>query len=37
VSQLITLSRGFLRDKAGTLPARAMNEVGEGLRLALAL
>jgi mRNA interferase MazF len=37
VSQLITLSRGFLRDKAGTLPARAMNEVAEGLRLALAL
>jgi mRNA interferase MazF len=37
VSQLITLGRDFLRERAGRLPARAMNEVAEGLRLALAL
>lgn len=37
VSQLITLSRALLRDRAGALPARALNEVAEGLRLALAL
>jgi len=37
VSQLITLNRAFLRDRAGSLSARAMNEVAEGLRLALAL
>jgi mRNA interferase MazF len=37
VSQLTTLSRALLRDRAGTVPARALNEVAEGLRLALAL
>jgi mRNA interferase MazF len=37
VSQLLTISRGYLSEKAGSLTARTMNRVAEGLRLVLAL
>jgi mRNA interferase MazF len=37
VSQLITLGRQFLGDRAGTLPAAVMNQVATGLRLVLGL
>jgi mRNA interferase MazF len=37
VSQLLTLSREFLAERAGTLPGAAMNRVADGLRLVLAL
>ena len=37
VSQLLTLSREFLGEQAGTLPGAAMNRVAEGLRLVLGL
>ena len=37
VSQMLTLGRQFLTEKVGTLPAAAMNQVGEGLRLVLGL
>lgn len=37
VSQLVTVSREFLSDKVGRLPARVMNQVAEGLRLVLGL
>lgn len=37
VSQLLTLSREFLTERAGNLPVAAMNRVAEGLRLVLAL
>jgi mRNA interferase MazF len=37
VSQVLTLSRQLLAERAGLVPAAAMNQVGEGLRLALGL
>jgi mRNA interferase MazF len=37
VSQLLTVSRTFLSEKAGALPAGVMNHVADGLRLVLAL
>lgn len=37
VSQVITLGREYLASRVGTLPARVMNQVGEGLRLVLGL
>jgi mRNA interferase MazF len=37
VSQLITIHRDYLAEKVGTLPAKVMNQVAEGLRLVLAL
>jgi mRNA interferase MazF len=37
VSQLLTISREFLREPVGVLPPRVMNRVAEGLRLVLAL
>jgi mRNA interferase MazF len=37
VSQLLTLSREFLTERAGNLPVTALNRVAEGLRLVLAL
>lgn len=37
VSQLVTLDRAFLRERAGLLPAGVLNAVAEGLRLVLAL
>jgi mRNA interferase MazF len=37
VSQLLTLSREFLAERAGTLPGSAMNRVAEGLKLVLGL
>jgi len=37
VSQLLTISREFLGERAGTLPAKTMNRVAQGLRLVLAL
>jgi mRNA interferase MazF len=37
VSQLLTISREFLGEKAGALPAKTMNRVAQGLRLVLAL
>jgi len=37
VSQVITLDRGFLREKVGQLTQAQMNKVDAGLRLALAL
>ena len=37
VSQLITVSRQFLTEKAGRLPSSVMNEVADGLRLVLGL
>ena len=35
VSQLLTLDRSFLTEHAGTLPARVLRAVDEGLRLVL--
>jgi mRNA interferase MazF len=35
VSQLLTLDRSFLSEHAGTLPARVLRAVDEGLRLVL--
>jgi mRNA interferase MazF len=37
VSQLITVGRQFLTEKAASLPTSAMNQVGDGLRLVLGL
>jgi mRNA interferase MazF len=37
VSQLLTLDRAFLTEKIGSLPARALNALEEGLRLVLDL
>lgn len=37
VSQVLTLSKRFLGERAGRLPASSMNRVAEGLRLVLAL
>lgn len=37
VSQLVTLDRALLRERAGLLPAGVLNAVAEGLRLVLAL
>jgi mRNA interferase MazF len=37
VSQLLTLDRGFLTERAGTLPPRLQNSVDEGLRTVLEL
>src|SRR5690349_11877297 len=37
VSQLLTLDRSFLSERAGTLPARLQRSVDEGLRLVLQL
>lgn len=37
VSQIVTLSREFVTERVGTLPASAMNEIADGLRLVLAL
>ncbi len=37
VSQLLSIDRAFLEDRAGTLPPSVLAEVDTGLRLALAL
>jgi mRNA interferase MazF len=37
VSQLLTLDRSFLTERAGTLPARVQGSVDAGLRLVLEL
>jgi mRNA interferase MazF len=37
VSQLLTVRRDYLRERAAALPARAMHRVAEGLRLVLGL
>jgi len=37
VSQVLTISREFLAERAGALPVNTMNRVAEGLRLVLAL
>ena len=37
VSQLLTLDRSFLTERAGTLPPRLQGSVDEGLRLVLQL
>jgi mRNA interferase MazF len=37
VSQLLTLDRSFLTERAGTLPPRLQGAVDEGLRLVLQL
>lgn len=37
VSQVLTLDRRFLRERAGTVPGRVMVDVDAGLRLALGL
>ena len=37
VSQLITLDRSFLNDRAGKISAAKMQDVDEGIRLVLAL
>jgi mRNA interferase MazF len=37
VSQLLTVSRQFLTEPAGTLPTAVMNQVADGLRLVLGL
>ena len=37
VSQLLTLDRSFLTERAGTLPPRMQSSVDEGLRLVLEL
>lgn len=37
VSQLLTLSREYLSEKTGHLPANVMNRVAHGLRLVLGL
>jgi mRNA interferase MazF len=37
VSQLLTLDRGFLTERAGSLPPRAQHSVDRGLRTVLQL
>lgn len=37
VSQVLTVSRQFFRERISTLPPTLMNRVAEGLRLVLAL
>lgn len=37
VSQLLTLDRRFLVSRVGVLPGRVMEDIDQGLRLALAL
>lgn len=37
VAQVITLDKSFLTDYVSTLSAKTMNQIEEGLRLALAL
>ncbi len=37
VSQLLTLDRGFLTERAGKLPAALQRSVDEGLRMVLQL
>ncbi len=37
VSQVLTLDRGFLTERAGTLPARLQGSVDKGLRFVLQL
>lgn len=37
VSQVITVDRGFLSQRSGTIPSRLMKEIDEGLRLVLSL
>lgn len=37
ISQLLTIDRVYLREKAGAVSARSMNRIAEGLRLVLAL
>jgi mRNA interferase MazF len=37
VSQLLTLDKRVLTERAGTLPAATMREIQDGLRLVLAL
>ncbi|MBI4231011.1 MAG: type II toxin-antitoxin system PemK/MazF family toxin [Planctomycetes bacterium] len=37
VSQVLTLGKEFLRDRVGSLPARALHRVEEGLRLVMGL
>jgi len=37
VSQIVTLDKMFLREKAGTLSARKLEQIEDGLRLVLAL
>jgi mRNA interferase MazF len=37
VSQVLTLDRSFLIERAGRIPASKLSEVGTGLRLSLGL
>ena len=37
VSQVLTIDRAQLGEYAGSIPSRKMNQVDDGLRLALAL
>ncbi len=37
VSQVVTLNKAFLTEKAGSAPQKLMNAVDEGLRLVLGL
>ncbi|MEO6711647.1 MAG: type II toxin-antitoxin system PemK/MazF family toxin [Planctomycetota bacterium] len=37
ISQILTLSREYLKSRAGALPASVMNDVADGLRLVLGL
>ncbi len=37
VSQVVTLNKAFLSEKAGEVPQKLMNAVDEGLRLAMGL
>ena len=37
VSQILTVGREFLAERAGSLPAAAMNRVADGLKLVLGL
>jgi mRNA interferase MazF len=37
VSQLITIDRYFLADRAGSLPAGTIKRIDDGLRLVLSL
>ena len=37
VSQIITLDKSYLADQIGSLPAKSMSAVDEGLRLVLSL
>jgi mRNA interferase MazF len=36
-TQVLTVDRGWLRDRVGALPAGKLQEVGDGLRLVLGL